>query len=91
MDMVRQTRKRGHSLSVNLLTSGATGVGLAIEFQTADMAHSGPTAHIAAISVANHDAQMDAAHQVLALQILREELLQAGIALVAALKTGQPR
>jgi DNA-binding IclR family transcriptional regulator len=91
MDMVRQTRKRGHSLSVNLLTSGATGVGLAIEFQTADMAHSGPTAHIAAISVANHDAQMDAAHQVLALQILREELLQAGIALVAAPKTGQPR
>jgi len=33
--------------------------------------------------VANHDAQMDAAHQAQALQVLRDELAQAGIAQVS--------
>lgn len=70
MDMVRQTRKRGHSVSLNLLTSGASGVGIAVALQAQ---------HVAAISAANYNASMTAAHQTAALQVLKEEVTQAGL------------
>ena len=70
MDMVRQTRQRGHSVSLNLLTSGASGVGIAIALQAQ---------HVAAVSVANYNASMTAEHQTAALQVLKEEVALAGL------------
>ncbi|MEG0921604.1 MAG: IclR family transcriptional regulator [Comamonas sp.] len=74
-EMVCQTRKRGHSLSTNLLTSGATGVGVAIKFQTK---------HMAAISVANHAMLMTATHQASILQVLKDELALTGLLIVSS-------
>ncbi len=75
MEMVRATRAAGHSVSVNLLTTGASGVGVAIDFQTS---------HKAAISVACHAVRMTPKHQKDTLHILKSELEQAGISLYKA-------
>lgn len=72
MHMVHQTRRQQHATSINLLTSGASGVGVAIDINAS---------HIAAISVASYNIRMTATHQQEALQILRSELKKAGIAL----------
>lgn len=68
--MVNRTRRMQHSDSLNLLTSGAAGLGIAISFQTN---------HVAAISVAAHDSTMTAAHKDEILKVLDDELGHAGI------------
>lgn len=69
-EMVACTRRQGHSESLNLLTSGAAGVGLPIALQDD---------HVAALSVAGHHSRLDGASKEAALRILREELGQAGL------------
>ncbi|MBS0467779.1 MAG: IclR family transcriptional regulator [Proteobacteria bacterium] len=63
--MVTATRRLQHAESVNLLTTGAVGVGVAIRVQ-AD--------HVAAISVATHASRMTDEHKQAVLRILEEEL-----------------
>ncbi|QIL83904.1 helix-turn-helix domain-containing protein [Diaphorobacter sp. HDW4A] len=70
MDMVQQTRALGHSVSNNLLTTGASGIGVPIKVQSS---------HKAAISVAADAARMTPRHQSMALEILKAELEQSGI------------
>lgn len=69
-DMVKRTRKAGYSESINLLTSGAAGVGIAITLQTN---------HIAAMSVASYDSAMSTSHRDEILIIFNEELERAGL------------
>ena len=69
-DLVRQTRRFQHSESLNLLTSGASGVGVAISFQTS---------HAAAMSVATRHTRMTDEHKALVLDVLRQELSKVGI------------
>lgn len=69
-DMVQQTRQRQHSESLNLLTSGASGVGVAISFEDS---------HVAAMSVAARQTQMTTEHKTMALDVLCQELCKAGI------------
>lgn len=69
-EMVAHTRRQGHSESLNLLTSGAAGVGLAIALEKG---------HIAALSVAGHHSRMKGPHKEAALRILREEIVQAAM------------
>lgn len=69
-DMVRQARRLQHAESLNLLTSGAAGVGLAIAFQTE---------HVAAMSVATHHARMTPGHKAQVLDALQQELCRVGI------------
>lgn len=69
-EMVAHTRRQGHSESLNLLTSGAIGVGLPIALEPG---------HVAALSVAGHHSRMDGAHKTAALRILREEIGMAGL------------
>lgn len=70
--MVAQTRMLRHSESVNLLTTGAIGVGVAICVQTN---------HTAAISVASHASKMTAQHKAVVLKVLEEELVSSQVVL----------
>lgn len=70
--MVAHTRKLQHSESVNLLTTGAVGVGVAICVQSD---------HVAAISVATHASKMTDEHKRAVLKVLEEELQKTGTCL----------
>lgn len=69
-EMVASTRRQGHSESLNLLTSGASGVGLPIALRDG---------HVAALSVAGHHSHLDGPRKNAALRILRDEIGQAGL------------
>jgi len=68
-DMVRQTRRLQHAESMNLLTSGASGVGIALSFQAS---------YVAAISVATHCTRMTHEHKALILDVLHQEFRKVG-------------
>jgi len=67
---VQQTRRLQHSESVNSLTSGASGVGIAISFQAA---------YVTAISVASNHLRMTPEHKTAILSVLRHELCKVNL------------
>ncbi|HRL98944.1 IclR family transcriptional regulator [Diaphorobacter limosus] len=70
--MVVHTRRLRRSETVNLLTTGAIGVGVAICVQAN---------HVAAISVASHASKMTAQHKAAVLKLLEEELVSPQVVL----------